>query len=261
VLSSIGILHEARSAFRGVTGVLHDLAWLTRNRGRPAPDGLPYPPPALCHLVAANYEPRHYFATGVQGAAFLHDFLERAGRMEGISEVLDFGCACGRITRHLKDVPGWRLHGTDLDPRLTGWTRRNLPFIHTGTIEPNARLGYGDESFDLICAVAVFGHLREERLDTCFRELTRVLRPNGLLMATFKGRDRLHELSPEQADDFMQGKAVTIEPECSGTHYCLAYHPETYVRGVLTGGMETLLFEPSGSPDTRQDAYLFRKTT
>ena len=56
-----------------------------------------------------------------------------------------------------------------------------------GSFQVNAArppLSYPDQSFDLIYAISVFTHLNEEMGNAWLQELHRVLKPNGLLIAT-----------------------------------------------------------------------------
>ncbi len=95
-------------------------------------------------------------------------------------------------------------------------------------------------------------------------ELTRVVRPGGLLLSTFHGRSRLEYMRMEGqyeqiAPGFEAGELVVIASERAGSSECAAYHPERYIREVLARGLEILDFSPGGALDIQQDAVLFRK--
>lgn len=261
-LNRIHLRRPVRRYYRQFLGGFKDLAWKIRNGRKNAPDGLPYPPPSLCYRAAANYSPIHYWSTGLTGARSIEDILRRNGMgMADFSDVLDFGCGCGRIARHWIRFEHISFHGTDLSKTLSHWCRHNLPFGSFKRNRIESRLEFPSDSMDFIYAVAVFGHMEERLQHYWMKELGRILRPGGILLVTAKGEDRISELNRKQAQIFISGRPVTIEPECSGSSYCLAYQPESYFRSVLAplADGEVIFFERSGSPDTRQDVYLIRK--
>ena len=259
LLRSIHLLHAGRYAYRKLIGQWKTLLWRIGHGNELAPDGLPYPHPHLCYKVAANYDPVHYFYTGKTGITAILNILQKSGRkINEFERILDFGCGCGRIARHLQNLKGVEVFGTDISPSLTAWSRDNLTFGRFSTNGLESGLKYPDSSFDFIYAVAVFGHFREDLQKHWMSELKRVLKPGGFLLITVKGKNRIGELTEKEAAVFRSGRLVVIEPECSGANYCLVYHPDSYFRNTLAADMEILYYEPSGSPDTAQDVYLFR---
>ncbi len=260
LLKSVHLLHAGRYTYRKLIGQLKTLQWRLQHGNELAPDGLPYPPPHLCFPVAANYDPAHFFSTGKTGAAAILKILQKNGRnIDDFERILDFGCGCGRIARHWRSFEELKMYGTDINPKLIEWSRKNLTFGQFSTNRLESSLKYADNSFDFVFAVAVFGHFREELQKHWMKELYRVLKPQGFLLVTIKGKNRIGELTDKEAAKFRSGRFVVIEPECSGANYCLAYHPDSYFRNVLADQLEVLYYEPSGSPDTVQDVYLLRK--
>ncbi len=260
LLKSVHLLQAGRYTYRKLTGQLKTLQWRIQHGNELAPDGLPYPPPHLCFPVAANYDPVHFFSTGKTGAAAILSILQKNGRnIDDFERILDFGCGCGRIARHWRSFEELKMYGTDINPKLIEWSRKNLTFGQFSTNGLESALKYADNSFDFVFAVAVFGHFREGLQRHWMKELCRVLMPGGFLLVTIKGKNRIGELTDKEAAEFRSGRFVVIEPERSGANYCLAYHPDSYFRNVLAGQLEILYYEPSGSPDTSQDVYLLRK--
>ena len=259
LLKSIHLLHAGRYIYRKLIGQWKTLQWRILHGNELAPDGLPYPPPHLCFHVAANYDPVHYFSTGEMGIAAILNILQKSGReIDEFERILDFGCGCGRIARHLQKLEGAEVFGADISPELIEWSRQNLTFAQFSTNGLTSGLEYADNNFDFVYAVAVFGHFREDLQKHWMSELRRVLKPGGFLLITLKGKNRIGELSLKEAARFRSEKLVVIEPESSGSNYCLAYHPDSYFRNVLACDMEVLYYEPSGSPDTMQDVYLLK---
>lgn len=103
--------------------------------------------------------------------------------------VLDFGSGAGRTLRHFTaEAESAEFWGCDIDERSIAWLEANLcPPFHAWRSAHNPPLGLEHESFDLIYAVSVFTHLSYNST-AWLLELHRMLKPEGLLIATFMGR-------------------------------------------------------------------------
>lgn len=110
-------------------------------------------------------------------------------------EILDVGCGTGESYRRLRGrYPRARVTGLDIAPRMLtvlrkreGWLSR--PRLVAADAEA---LPFADRSFD-----AVFSNLTLQwvnDLDLALHEISRVLRPGGLLMFSTLGPDTLGEL-------------------------------------------------------------------
>ncbi|MGD1074630.1 MAG: class I SAM-dependent methyltransferase [Thermodesulfovibrionales bacterium] len=222
-------------------------------------DGLPFPPIRLVHLVTNTYSYEWFYATGVKGAQCIRDIVKRNGfRMEAFRSILDFGCGCGRVIRHWKGLAA-HLSGSDYNPVLIDWCRENLSFAEFTTNTPEAMLPYDDEKFDFIYAISVFTHLTEESGKFWIGELTRVLKPGGVMYLTFMGTTRVTHLPSELREQFGAGQLVVTGQEYEMCNECAAYHPEAYVRKYLSGGLKIVDFVPGGARDANQDVFLFQK--
>jgi SAM-dependent methyltransferase len=124
--------------------------------------------------------------------------------------VLDWGCGCGRISRHLPRHTDARIVGRDIDPVTVAWSAANLPgdFRLSGLAPP---LDLGDGSVDVILAQSVFTHLGEAAQRAWLAELARVLAPGGLLLLSFmdERHHRVDLLGAARADLDARGFAVT----------------------------------------------------
>jgi SAM-dependent methyltransferase len=233
----------------------------SRFQGTGAPDGLPLPPPLLVYLVAGHFNVAWYYESGALHADLIKDVLaEHHLEIEQFDSLLDFGCGCGRVIRHWKGVTPARIHGTDYNRQLVDWCRDSLPFadFETNGLEPP--LPYGDGEFDFVYAISVFTHLTEDLQDVWMRELERVLRPGGVLLATTKGHTRLDPLDEGERRRFERGDLVVRDTRFAGRNLCAAFHPESYLRGVLAGDLEVLEFMPADGKDWRShDVTLLRR--
>jgi len=103
--------------------------------------------------------------------------------------VLDFGCGAGRVLRQLlaEGEAAAEFWACDIHAPSIEWINANLapPFraISCGTWPP---LELPDASFDLIYSVSVFSHL-SDNASAWLLELRRLLRPDGVLIATYQG--------------------------------------------------------------------------
>ena len=118
--------------------------------------------------------------------------------------VLDFGCGCGRLARHMiqqRNRPE-RYVGFDLHPGMIRWCQNNLTprapgftFKHHDVDNPSFNPGPGkpqllpmpaeDGAFSLVVALSVFTHTVQSHAEHYLKEVTRVLRPDGMLAASF----------------------------------------------------------------------------
>ncbi len=103
--------------------------------------------------------------------------------------VLDFGSGAGRTLRHFATAAETaEFWGADIDEPSIAWMQENLsPPFHAWQSTINPPLGLEHGSFDLIYAISVFTHLTDNSIQWLL-ELHRLLKPDGLLIATFMGR-------------------------------------------------------------------------
>lgn len=123
------------------------------------------------------------------GDVWLDDDRVGVGRSFGdFTRILDFGCGCGRLLRHLGQVSdAVEIHGTDIDAEMIEWLRANVSFgrFEVGALEPP--LPYPDQYFDLVMGHSVFTHLDERLQDAWLAELQRITAPEGLVLLTVQG--------------------------------------------------------------------------
>jgi SAM-dependent methyltransferase len=163
--------------------------------------GIPLPPPRLRSKVAGT-DDAEWFAKS--GRMSLEDFsrgLAAIGRsFEEFNDVLDWGCGCGRILRHLPPPSApKRIYGFDIDQEAIAWVTENLPWVETSRTEGLPPLPYVDASFDLIFNHSVMSHLDAFYQDAWLGELRRTLRPGGIAILTVHGRhvfQKFMETSP-----------------------------------------------------------------
>ncbi|HEY2844155.1 MAG TPA: methyltransferase domain-containing protein, partial [Bryobacteraceae bacterium] len=169
------------------------LQWRMLDRRSPpsATAAYPLPPARLRFRVAENTAVLDFFTVGMRTAEALREALARvAFPLQDGFAVLDFGCGCGRTLLWLaRQFPQVRWHGTDVDAESIAWCSQSIPggvFRVNGPLPP---LPFPDESFDLIYGVSVFTHLSQRHQQAWLPELRRVLRPGGLMLASFHSKN------------------------------------------------------------------------
>jgi SAM-dependent methyltransferase len=231
-------------------------------RVEPTPPGeeLPLPPEVLRLMVAGTDDAEWFLDAGRRAADALTELLARHDvAIHQLQHILDFGCGCGRVVRHLRHLPA-ELHGCDTNPVAVEWCAEHLPFAHFAVSALESPLEYDDESFDLVYALSVFTHLPEPLQVLGMRELRRVLKPGGALVLSLHGDALLGKLTRAERADYRAGRLV-VRGELAGTNHCAAFHPPAFVRRVLAEGFEVLDMVPEGATgNPPQDAWLLRRT-
>jgi SAM-dependent methyltransferase len=225
-----------------------------------AGDELPLPSEVLRLMVAGTDDAEWFLEAGRRAAESLTTLLGRHGvALHRQGRILDFGCGCGRVIRHLRHLPA-ELHGCDSNPVAVEWCAGNLPF---GTFEVNALespLDYDAETFDVAYALSVFTHLPGRLQAHWMSEMRRVLKPGGVLVLSLHGDALLGKLGRAERADYRAGRLVVRVADLAGTNHCAAFHPPPFVRNVLAKGFEVLEMARRGAAgNPPQDAWLLRK--
>ncbi len=230
-----------------------------------APDSLPIPPRELHALVSGDDELdlSAFFDVGRFCADSVVGLLKKRGLdIDDLGAILDFGCGCGRVIRYFNSLKRAKLYGTDYNPKMIAWCKKNLPFAEFEVNGLSPPLVYGDGSFGLIYTFSVFTHLSEALQVSWVAELSRVLKTGGYLLLTTHGGPYADAFLPaHQREQFRSGQLVVLNEGSSGANYCTTFHPAAYVQRSLVKGFEILEFVPGKGPSHQpdQDSYLLRK--
>jgi ubiquinone/menaquinone biosynthesis C-methylase UbiE len=117
--------------------------------------------------------------------------------------VWDFGCGPGQTTKYIKNL-GIEISGVDLSEKILEQARAIHPEIHfrKGNI---LDLEFENDSIAGAVAFYTIVHFTEEQVGMAFREVFRVLQPDGIFLFTYHiGEKKIH------IEEFL-GKKIDID--------------------------------------------------
>jgi ubiquinone/menaquinone biosynthesis C-methylase UbiE len=202
-------------------------------------------------MARVGREPREdleaaYLSTGRALKAGVVDLLGSDWSWEG-KRMLDFGCGSGRLLRQLLDeAQVAEIHSSDSDEQMIDWVRQNLcpPITESKLNGARPPLDYPDDQFDLVTALSVFTHIADGWSDWLL-ELRRVLRPGGLLVATFIDSSYGRTLTSMPWDEERVGMSVLgfADPE---TPWPNVLHSHWWLREHWGRAFEIVELRPGG---------------
>lgn len=176
------------------------------------------------------------------------ELLDRFARETGgRGEVCDMGCGPGHVARYLRDA-GASVFGVDLSPAMVDQARKlnsDIPFREGNMLS----LDRADGSLAGIAAFYAIVNIPRQSLPVVFREMHRVLRPDGLLLLAFHtGNEVLHE-------DELWGQKISMD---------FLLFPASEIKLILEAAGFTIeeVIERGPYPDVEyqsQRAYIFAR--
>ena len=178
--------------------------------------------------------------------------------------LLDWGCGCGRMAKYLARECAYT--GIDIDREAIDWCRANIKNAAFELQGLEARTRFADDSFDAAIGISIFTHLREEDQFAWLKELSRVVRPDGVVAVSVNCATSLRNAGdpPEVAERLRSHgfcdtgvesmlKGVTADDE----YYRNIYHTHDYIRQTWGHDFEVLDILP-GFVANMQDMVFLR---
>jgi SAM-dependent methyltransferase len=204
--------------------------------------------------VAAVYD-----AIGRHSRARIERLLPADWSWDG-KRILDFGCGAGRTLRHfLDEAERAEFYGCDIDGASIAWLADHFsPPLNVFESGELPSLPQPDGFFDLVYALSVFTHLTDQWAGWLL-ELRRVLKPNGLLVATFLNEGFWADFGrgPWNEDRVGMNVTKTWNPWDSGGP--IVFHSEWWIREHWGRQFEVLFLErhdPAEEPRSQGAALL-----
>lgn len=196
----------------------------------------PIPPASLVVSVAGNSRKQWFLECGEQTVHEMMVILrENNICCDDFDAVLDFGCGCGRLLRHLPKHINCDIYGTDYNDRAVKWCQKHLPFASVSKNQLVPPLSYSDNQFDLVYAISVLTHHPEQLQLAWLSELHRVVRRGGYVLLSVRGTAYREKLTISERRSFDCGEYVVQNKNVAGTNLCNSYHPESYLRDIVSG--------------------------
>jgi SAM-dependent methyltransferase len=145
----------------------------------------------------AQSEQRFWWYRGMN--LILFRLLDRIAKARHFERVLEAGCGTGYLARLLGERYGWTMFPVDL-----GWEGLNVARsmgVGRLTQADIARLPFESDSFDAVVSMDVIVHFPRGEEHRAFKELTRVLKPGGLLAVRVSALDVLRSRHSEFAHE------------------------------------------------------------
>lgn len=197
-------------------------------------------------LAEKEYAQSDFFGYQVKEAIFniVKQFVDIT---ENIN-YLDYGCGGGYIIQYfLENANSVKVYGTDMSPSCVMLCNDKLKnyenFKGVKKFDGNS-LPFSDNFFHVITATEVVEHLLPEHRGVFFREVKRVLKPNGIFLIT----------TPNE-EDFVKNEIIC--PECSTVFHkhghCNWFSKNSLSKMLEKYGYTTIICEPT-------DFWRFQRT-
>ena len=180
----------------------------TKQDGRADP---PVPPKEMWEGYGLTEN--EYLESGRRHMSAMQQILAEAGaRAQTLGNVLDLGCAAGRMIRFYPcDNEGSEIWGADINAKYVNWCQNHFPppflFVPITTLP---HLPFEDNFFDLVYCGSVFTHITD-LADAWFLEIRRVLRKGGLAYITIQDKLSMQILLDNYAST---GEVTASELNC-----------------------------------------------
>lgn len=207
-----------------------------------------------------NYD--KFYTNGKPTAEWLVNHISKFKEFDNLS-ILDWGCGTGRIVRHLPSVisNSNSIFGTDYNKKYVKWCSENLKGIEFKLNYLKPPLDFKTNTMDVIYGISIFTHLSEALHFSWMKELTRVLKNEGILFLTTHGDVHSFKLLPIEKEDYDAGKLVIHNYKKEGNRLYASYQsPEFFKDLCAKNNLEILKHIPGDMRNNhpQQDVWILK---
>ena len=187
---------------------------------------------------------------------------------DDFSNILDWGCGCGRITRYFKNLKNASITCVDIDSDNINWCKKYLEFGNFLTIPLHPPTSLKDNFFNLIMGISIFTHLKEKEQYEWLRELRRISADGAILLMSISSTSIIcrSNLAPSIFNSwwkkgiyivdypFLDFENIIAEPD----YYKAVFHTHDYIKKNWSKYFEIVAIIPA-CIGTLQDLVIMRK--
>lgn len=203
-----------------------------------------------------------YYTESKDTAKWLINIIEKHIELNNKS-ILDWGCGPGRIIRHLPTIVGngCTFYGTDYNKNSIEWCSKHLLGIKFNHNSLEAKLPYPDNNIDVIYGLSILTHLSKKLHYEWFKELYRVLKPEGIMLLTTQGDNFKEKLTDSELSTYNKGEIVVRGNVKEGHRTYSAFHPKEFMNQLFSKAeiIEHLERKPQSGRWLPQDIWIIRK--
>ena len=193
------------------------------------------PPSELAYDAYGHTNWDAYYCTGIDHAQYISNLIRKNSSINSFA-ICEWGCGPARILRHLPlffEGCNLSLYGFDYNPKTIKWCQDNINNIVFNQNFLSPPLNQDADSFDCLYCVSVFTHLSRDMHFAWMKEISRVVKPNGLLIITTHGEPAKAHLLKREQQVFEMGELVIRDKVKEGKRTFVAYQPTSFVREKL----------------------------
>lgn len=207
-----------------------------------------------------NYQ--KYYSGSINTVKWLTKHFEKYIELKD-KKILDWGCGPGRIIRHLPQIigNGCDYYGTDYNKKSIDWCSKNLPDIHFNNNSLKAQLPYDDNYMDIIYGISIFTHLSEQLHYDWYKELYRILKPNGIMFLTTHGDNFKVKLTESELNTYTNNQLVVRGKVKEGHRTYSTFQPKAFMEKLFSTVeiLEHIETKPENGSWVPQDIWIIRK--
>jgi SAM-dependent methyltransferase len=212
---------------------------------------IPIPPPHLRFRISGTSDEGIFVLNGIQGSTQMMHYVDKYDHSSNPS-ILDWGCGCGRYAHNiLKKWPHVLYTGCDIDEEAITWCQDNIKGGHFKTIGLYPPTSFTDEQFSSVIGSSVMTHLSKKNQELWLKEMARILKPNGIFVASVLGFTAAAKIWPVKTILSKKGFVdYNNDPALSGIipdgYYRDVFQTEEYTRLQWSEHFEIKEYLPAG---------------